>query len=472
MTIRPSIRDPRLHSSTQQLTSRGRSSTPIHSHLDEGQGVLTMPQVLRSLANGALESQVPSSSYTWDTASLNKPSECHQRPWTSSRRSGRFQSDLPSDQGESDHETAIRTPLPLARTHAVEPLPPPIPSPPWSRVRQKALVLGGTPTSHTLDKHLCRYDFSPSPKGAKWTTRPFFEPQGKGEYSDEDSEFEGSSSRFKNARNDAIALAQFRQIVESHQVVDHSSSDMNDNDPCSRVSTPEGYPEALRNRSKRPRSKSWGHAPLPRAKRKRPWVSTVVDLVVNRADSDIEMADPTQREIRPSPASSCYIQMNCIMLSSTAHSGHFSDPVVLSPPQADRPDSDPEALDSSQRLHCSVPGCTASYHSLWAYDRHRANHQVSLPSPTLAMNCTKCGTGAKRFESSDSHVNKGLIWCSFGCQLSFSHVWKKELHDDRIHKGKAFEPSMCWECGSKPTWAIFCQLGGIPMLIAVSQRSR
>jgi hypothetical protein len=470
MTIRSSIRQPPLHSSTQQSTSRGRSSTPIHFPFDEGQGVLTIPQVLRPPAIGVLENEVPSSSYTWDTASLSMPPECHQRP-TSSCRSGRFEPDLPSDQGQSDHETVFRTPLPLISTHAVEPLPPPIPSPPWSRVRQKALILGGTPTSHSLDEHPCRYDLSSSSKGAKWTTRPFFKPQGRGEYPDEDSEFEGSSSRFKNARDDAIALSQFRQIVESRQVVDHSSSDIDDNDPCSRVSTPEGYPEALRNRSKRPRSKSCDHAPLPRAKRKRPRVPTIV---ASRADADVEMADPVQREIRRSPASSGYIQMNCIVLSSTACSGHFSDPVVLSPPQVDRPDSEPEALDSSQRFHCSVPDCTASYHSLWAYDRHRANHQMSLPSPTLAMNCTNCGTGAKRFESSDSHVNKGerLCWCSFGCQLSFSHVWKKELHDDRIHKGKAFEPSMCQECGSIPTWAILCQLGRIPMLIAVSQRSR
>ena len=449
MTIQSSIRQPGLHSSTQQLTSRGRSLTPIYSPLDEGQGVLTIPKVLHPSSNGVLENEVASPSYTLDTASLNKPPECHQRPWTSSRRSGRFEPDLPSGQGESDHEPVFRTPLPLISTHAVEPLPPPIPSPPWSRDHQKALILGGTPTSHSLDKYPCRYNLSPSSKGVKWTTMPFFKTQGRGEYSDEDSEFEGSSSRFKNARDDAITLAQFRRIVESRQVVGHSPSDIDESDPCSRVSTPEGYPEALQNRSKRPRSKSWDHAPLPRAKRKRPWVPTVV---VSRADSDVEMADPAQREIRPSPAS-CYIQMNCIMSSSTARSGHFSDPVGLSPPRADRPDSEPEASDSLQRFHCSVPSCTASYHSLWAYDRHRANHQVSLPSPTLAMNCTKCGTGVKRFESSDSYVNEGErpSWCSFGCQLSFSHVWKKELHDDRIHKGKAFEPSMCWECGSKPT---------------------
>lgn len=480
MTIQ-SIQQPRLHSSTQQLTSRGGSSTSIYSPLDKEQGMLTMPQVLRPpVVHGALESQVPSSSYTWDSASLNKPSECHQQPWTL-RRNGQFESDLPADQGESDqsdHETAVRTPLPLIRTHALEPLPPPIPSPPWSRGRQKTLILEATPTSHDLDKHPCRYDFSSASKGVKWSTRPFSKPRGSGEYSDKDSEYEGSSSRFKNARADVIALAQFRQLVESRQVMDHSSSDIDDNDPCSRVSTPEGYPEALRNRSKRPRSKSWDHTPLPRAKRQRPWVPTIV---VSRANSDIEMADPVQggpRDIRPSPASSCSFADNNIqmdsLLSSTANSGHISDSVVFSLLRADRLDSEPEALNSSRRFHCSVPGCTASYHSLWAHNRHQANHQVSLPSPTLAMNCTKCGTATKRFDLNDSQIDQGerLFWCSFGCRLSFSHVWKKELHDDRIHKGKAPKPSMCQECGAKPMWAISCELGAIPILISVSQGSR
>jgi len=378
--------------------------------------MLTIPQVLRRpVIHDVLKSRVPASSCTGDT-SLNKPPKCRQRPRTSPT-GRRFESDLLSDQGESDHETFCR-PSPLIRAHALEPLPPPIPSPPWSKVCQRTLILDDTPTTRDLDKHPCRYNLS---SASKCTTRPFFKTHGTDEYPDEDSEHNSSSSSLKNARADAIALAQFRQIVEFRQVVDYSSSDT---DPSSRVSTPEGYPEALRNRSKRPRSKSWDHPQLPPAKRQPPRVPTIVASRLG-ADSGIEMADPVQRDppnIRPSPTSSCSfgnndIQMNS-SLASTASSNHISSPVVLSLPPVDRLDSERQTSDSSRRLHCSVPGCTASYHSLWAFNRHQANHEVSLPSPTVAMNCTKYGAGTKRFDSSDSCMNKGQ---SSGALLKVSY---------------------------------------------------
>ena len=415
MSIPSSVQQPRLHSLTQQVTSRRDSLTPIYSPLDQGQGVLIIPQVLRRpVTHGVLKSRVPAPSYTGDT-SLNKPSECRQRPRTSPT-SGRFESELLSDRGESDHETFCR-PSPLIRAHALEPLPPPIPSPPWSRVCQRTLILDNSPTTRDLDKHPCRYNLS---SAFKCTTRPFLKTHGTDEYSDEDSEHKGSSSRLKNARADAIALAQFRELVESRQVVNDSSSDTDDNDPCSRVSTPEGYPEALRNRSKRPRSQSWDHAPLPPAKRRH-----VSIIVASRADSGIEMADPTQRDppdIRPSPTSSCSfadIQMNS-SLASTASSDHISGPVVLSFPPVDRPDSEQQTSDSSRRLHCSVPGCTASYHSLWAFNRHQATHQLSLPSSTVALNCSRDDTATKRFDSSDSCMNKGESFSGALLEVSYA----------------------------------------------------
>ncbi|KIM43028.1 hypothetical protein M413DRAFT_9833 [Hebeloma cylindrosporum] len=443
MAIRKSIRQPRVHPSTQQRTPRG-PSTPTYSPLDNGQpgeGVLSITQILPPpVVHVDLPSQAPSSSFTW-ILEHGKPSERHERRSGSPRKR--------AGQGKSDDEELVRTPLIRSRT--LESLPPPIPSPPWSRSHQN--VLDDMPSSqkyNDLDKRKCRYNLTPGSGGVSLT------PRGQEGYSTDDSEYEGSSSRLKNARADAIALAHFREIVESRRVADRSSSDSDDYDPCSRVSTPEGYPEALRNRYKRPRSKSWDRSQLPRSKRQKPWVPT---NVVRRAGSDIEMADPAQRgpmDIRQSPGPSCSfatdndIKMNCL-LPSTASSGQSSDPVSLSSAPVDHLDSGAEALNSSSgRFHCPEPGCTASYHSLWAYNRHQAKHQESLHSDTVAVNCSKCGTARKQV-GSHTTVESQIRRCSFGCQLSFSHLWKKELHEDRIHKGKALEPSMCRECGAKPT---------------------